>query len=43
MWLTPTTGLQYTAVWNSAMLQSDDVPSALLSGLQKTKPRFEKL
>ncbi|KAI1862580.1 uncharacterized protein JN550_010105 [Neoarthrinium moseri] len=35
--------LKYTAVWNSAMLQSDDVKSALLSGLQKTKPKFAKL
>ncbi|KUI61767.1 Delta(3,5)-Delta(2,4)-dienoyl-CoA isomerase, mitochondrial [Cytospora mali] len=35
--------LRYTAIWNSAMLQSDDVSSALLSGIQKTKPRFEKL
>ncbi|KAK9782367.1 putative ClpP/crotonase-like domain-containing protein [Seiridium cardinale] len=35
--------LKYTAVWNSAMLQSDDLGAALLSGLKKTKPRFEKL
>ncbi|ROV96833.1 hypothetical protein VMCG_07870 [Cytospora schulzeri] len=35
--------LRYTAVWNSAMLQSDDVSLALLSGIKKTKPRFEKL
>ncbi|KAI0389503.1 enoyl CoA hydratase-like protein [Xylariaceae sp. FL0594] len=35
--------LRYTAVWNSAMLQSDDVAAAMLSGMKKTKPRFEKL
>lgn len=35
--------LRYTAVWNSAMLQSDDVQAALLSGMTKTKPTFEKL
>lgn len=35
--------LRYTAVWNSAALQSGDIPAALLSGMQKTKPRFEKL
>nr|KMM68394.1 enoyl-CoA hydratase/isomerase family protein [Coccidioides posadasii RMSCC 3488] len=36
-------GLRYTGVWNSAALQSADVPTALLSGLQKRKPTFEKL
>jgi delta(3,5)-delta(2,4)-dienoyl-CoA isomerase len=36
-------GLRYTAVWNSAMLQSGDVKSALLSGIQKKKAKFEKL
>ena len=36
-------GLRYTAIWNSAALQSDDIQAALLSGLKKTKPRFEKL
>ncbi|KAK8049444.1 hypothetical protein PG994_011174 [Apiospora phragmitis] len=35
--------LHYTAIWNSAMLQTEDVKSALLSGLNKTKPRFAKL
>ncbi|KAI0536993.1 enoyl CoA hydratase-like protein [Xylaria digitata] len=35
--------LRYTAVWNSAMLQSKDVAAAMLSGIKKTKPRFEKL
>ncbi|KAL4809895.1 ClpP/crotonase-like domain-containing protein [Aspergillus unguis] len=36
-------GLRYTAVWNSAALQTNDVSSALLSGIQKRKPTFEKL
>jgi Delta3,5-Delta2,4-dienoyl-CoA isomerase len=36
-------GLKYTAVWNAAMLQTEDVKSALLSGLQKRKPTFSKL
>ncbi|KAI1332578.1 enoyl CoA hydratase-like protein [Xylariaceae sp. FL0255] len=36
-------GLRYTAVWNSGMVQSDDVKAAMLSGLQKTKPKFSKL
>lgn len=36
-------GLRYTAIWNQGMLQSDDVSAALLSGLQKRKPTFEKL
>ncbi|KAF2404045.1 enoyl-CoA hydratase/isomerase [Trichodelitschia bisporula] len=36
-------GLNYTAVWNAAMLQTGDVKSALLSGLQRRKPTFEKL
>jgi delta(3,5)-delta(2,4)-dienoyl-CoA isomerase len=36
-------GLRYTAVWNSGMLNSSDVQSAMLSSLKKTKPRFEKL
>jgi delta(3,5)-delta(2,4)-dienoyl-CoA isomerase len=35
--------LNYTAVWNSAMLQSSDVKSAMLSGLQRRTPTFEKL
>lgn len=35
--------LRYTAVWNSAALQTDDVKSALLSGIQKKKPTFAKL
>ncbi|KAI1274029.1 enoyl CoA hydratase-like protein [Xylaria sp. FL0933] len=36
-------GLRYTAVWNSAMLQSKDLSAAMLSGIKKTKPRYEKL
>lgn len=36
-------GLKYTAVWNAAMLQTDDVKSALLSGIQKKKATFSKL
>ncbi|RAL08917.1 enoyl-CoA hydratase/isomerase family protein [Aspergillus homomorphus CBS 101889] len=36
-------GLRYTAVWNSAALQTRDVEAALLSGIQKRKPTFEKL
>ncbi len=36
-------GLMYTAVWNAAMLQTDDVKKAILSGLKRTKTSFEKL
>ncbi|KAJ5561249.1 Crotonase core [Penicillium sp. DV-2018c] len=36
-------GLRYTGVWNSAALQTQDVSAALLSGLQKRTPTFEKL
>lgn len=36
-------GLRYTAVWNAAMLQTADVKDAMLSGLQKTTPKFSKL
>lgn len=36
-------GLRYTGVWNSAALQTGDVSAALLSGLQKRTPTFEKL
>ncbi|KAF2137234.1 uncharacterized protein K452DRAFT_236134 [Aplosporella prunicola CBS 121167] len=36
-------GLRYTAVWNSAMIQTQDIKDALLSGIQKRKPTFEKL
>lgn len=36
-------GLRYTAVWNQAMLQTQDVKDAMLSGLQKKTPKFSKL
>ncbi|KAL4879302.1 ClpP/crotonase-like domain-containing protein [Aspergillus karnatakaensis] len=36
-------GLRYTTIWNSAALQTKDVSAALLSGIQKRKPTFEKL
>lgn len=35
--------LRYTQVWNAAALQGDDFGRAIMSGLKKTKPRFEKL
>ncbi|CAJ2502769.1 Uu.00g101630.m01.CDS01 [Anthostomella pinea] len=35
--------LKYTGVWNQGMLQSEDFKAALMSGIKKTKPRFEKL
>ena len=35
--------LNYTAVWNAGMLQSSDVERAMLSGLKKKVPTFEKL
>ncbi|OCK77011.1 ClpP/crotonase [Lepidopterella palustris CBS 459.81] len=36
-------GLRYTAIWNAAMVQTRDVKDAMLSGIQKRKPTFEKL
>ncbi|KAL2825028.1 ClpP/crotonase-like domain-containing protein [Aspergillus cavernicola] len=36
-------GLRYTSIWNSAALQTSDISAALLSGIQKRKPTFEKL
>ncbi|KAF7591706.1 putative enoyl CoA hydratase [Aspergillus hancockii] len=36
-------GLRYTAVWNSAAIQTNDVSAALLSGMEKRTPTFEKL
>ncbi|CZT25464.1 related to enoyl-CoA hydratase/isomerase family protein [Ramularia collo-cygni] len=36
-------GLKYTAAWNAAMVLSDDVKVAMMSGIKKTKPKFEKL
>ncbi|RMD44862.1 hypothetical protein DV735_g315, partial [Chaetothyriales sp. CBS 134920] len=35
--------LNYVAVWNSAMLQSQDFERAITSGLTKKTPKFEKL
>jgi len=35
--------LRYTGVWNSAAVQTSDVERAMLSGIQKRKPTFEKL
>jgi delta(3,5)-delta(2,4)-dienoyl-CoA isomerase len=35
--------LRYTTVWNSAMVQSEDFAKGMMSGLKRTKPRFEKL
>lgn len=37
------TGLRYTAVWNSAAIQCNDVKEAMLSGVQRRKVTFEKL
>ncbi|KAI8942800.1 hypothetical protein NX059_000843 [Plenodomus lindquistii] len=36
-------GLRYTAVWNAAMLQTEDVQTAMMSGMQKKTPKFSKL
>ncbi|OJD20935.1 hypothetical protein ACJ73_07727 [Blastomyces percursus] len=36
-------GLRYTGVWNSAAIQTNDIQRALLSGLEKRVPTFEKL
>ncbi|KAL2218350.1 ClpP/crotonase-like domain-containing protein [Thermoascus aurantiacus ATCC 26904] len=36
-------GLRYTSVWNSAAVQTADISAALLSGIQKRTPTFEKL
>lgn len=36
-------GLRYTGVWNAAATQTSDVEKALLSGIQKRTPTFEKL
>lgn len=35
--------LNYTAVWNMGMMQSTDMQRAMLSGIQKKQPKFEKL
>ena len=39
----PSPGLRYTSIWNSAMLQTADIDTAMTAGIRKTKPRFEKL
>lgn len=36
-------GLRYTTVWNSAMIQSADLATAMKAGIEKKNPRFEKL
>lgn len=36
-------GLNYTAAWNAAMLQTQDMKDAMLSGMQKKKVTFSKL
>ncbi len=36
-------GLKYTSIWNQAMLQTNDIKLALMSGIKKTNPRFAKL
>ncbi|TVY80498.1 Delta(3,5)-Delta(2,4)-dienoyl-CoA isomerase, partial [Lachnellula suecica] len=35
--------LRYTGAWNSGAIQTSDVERAMLSGIKKTKPTFEKL
>jgi len=35
--------LRYTGAWNSAAIQTADVEKAMLSGIKKTRPTFEKL
>jgi len=36
-------GLAYTAAWNAAMLQTEDIPIATQAVLAKQKPKFSKL
>ncbi|KAG0020303.1 putative enoyl CoA hydratase [Entomortierella chlamydospora] len=36
-------GLDYTALWNSVMLTSPDLPTAAAASMQKSKPTFAKL
>ncbi|KAL9104834.1 MAG: hypothetical protein Q9163_000282 [Psora crenata] len=36
-------GLRYTAIWNSAMLQTEDVGEAMSAGMAKRRPRYSKL
>lgn len=35
--------LRYTAVWNSVVVQSEDIVEGITSSMKKRKPRFEKL
>lgn len=41
--LTTVVDLKYTAIWNAANLQTDDIKAALFSTMKKTKPTFAKL
>ncbi|KAJ3213260.1 putative enoyl CoA hydratase [Dinochytrium kinnereticum] len=36
-------GLHYVALWNSVMLNTEDVPAAITANLSKQKPKFSKL
>jgi hypothetical protein len=36
-------GLDYVSTWNSAMLQSRDIPKAMAGALKKQKIRFSRL
>ncbi len=38
-----TDGLDYTATWNAAMLQTSDIPAAIIATQTKQKPIFAKL
>jgi delta(3,5)-delta(2,4)-dienoyl-CoA isomerase len=35
--------LRYTSAWNAGAIQTADVEKAMLSGIKKTRPTFEKL
>jgi delta(3,5)-delta(2,4)-dienoyl-CoA isomerase len=36
-------GLRFAQAFNSGLLQSDDIPIAMMSVLQKQTPKFSKL